>query len=123
MPRGAPAQSPPLSVPSLDALADHPELVQQLPREMVFQLYLRAHAAEVSCLVALGAAPLSPSSGDGENEELINAREAARVLGRSVSWVQQRASGTPLKYCLVRSLGRGLLFSRRKIDRLIAHET
>ena len=75
-----------------------------------------------------GAVPLPPQpsgnqpSGDREYDELINAREAARVLGRSVSWVQQRARETPLKYCLVRSLGRGLLFSRRKIDRLIAHE-
>ncbi len=123
MQRGEPEESTPVPVPSLDALADHPELAQQLPREVVFQLYVRAHAAEASCLVALGAAPVSPSSGAHEHDELINARETARVLGRSISWVQQRASETPLKYCLVRSLGRGLLFSRKKIDRLIARET
>jgi hypothetical protein len=110
----------PISIPSLDAVSERPELTQELPREISFKLYLAAQRVAATCALALARdhkAELDPA-----HDELINAREAARVLSRSVSWVQQRAREVPLKFCLVRSLGRGLLFSRRRIDRLIAHE-
>jgi len=112
----------PQAIPTLDTLADHPGAAEYLSREVLFRLYQRAHVAEVACLVALGADPDRQGRDETGHDELINAREVALVLGRSVSWVQQRARTAPLKFCLIRSLGRGLLFSRRKIDRLIAQE-
>ena len=112
----------PYPVPTLDALADRLDLAQQLPRDVAFQLYVKAHAVAGACALAV-IANEKPARGDEiEQDELINAKEVARILHRSVSWVQQHARTAPLKFCLVQSLGRGLLFSRQKIDRLIAHE-
>src|SRR5437870_4267094 len=107
------------SVPSLDAIAEQPELADGLSRQEAFRLYLKAQS--VATLALAGVLDCTPRL-DPDRDELINARETARILGRSVSWVQQRARSAPLKSCLVQSLGRGLLFSRRKIDRLIARD-
>ncbi len=107
-------------VPTLDTLADQPELAQQLPRDLVFRLYLKAHAVADACALAMVVDRAPGRGGDNEEDELIDAKEVAHILHRSVSWVQQCARTAPLKFCLVQSLGRGLLFSRRKINRLIA---
>ena len=112
----------PRPVPTLDALADHLELAEQLPREVAFRLYVKAHAVADACVLAVFADGAPVRDGGLEHDGLIDAKEAARILHRSVSWVQQHARTAPLKFCLVQSLGRGLLFSCRKIDRLIAHE-
>jgi hypothetical protein len=112
----------PHPMPTLDALADHLELALQLPRELAFRLYLKARAVADACVVAVFTEGAPAHDDDLEHDELIDAKEAARTLHRSVSWVQQHARTAPLKFCLVQSLGRGLLFSRRKINRLIAHE-
>ena len=109
-------------VPTLDVLVDHPELAQQLPREEAFRLYLKAHAVADACVLAVVADREPGRTQDVASDELIDVKEVARILHRSVSWVQQHARSSPLKSCLVQSLGRGLLFSRRKIDRLIAHD-
>lgn len=112
----------PHPLPTLDALAAHPELAQQLPRDVAFQLYLKAHAVADACALAV-VADGEPARGDDiASDELIDVKEVARILHRSVSWVQQHARTATLKFCLVQSLGRGLLFSRRKINRLIARE-
>lgn len=119
--RGQAMMPPPVAVPTLNDLDAHPELAQHLQREVAFQLYVRAHAVAAVC----GLAAMQGESHrhhDDDHDQLIDAKETARILGRSVSWVQQRARSAPIKSCLVQSLGRGLLFSRRKIDRLIARE-
>src|SRR3990172_1903372 len=92
---GQAVQLAPGPVPTLDALADHPETAEHLSREALFRLYQRAHAAEGAGLVALGADPDRQARDETGRDELINAREVARVLGRSVSWVQQRARTAP----------------------------
>ncbi len=113
----------PHPLPTLDALAAHPELAQQLPRDVAFQLYLKAHAVADACALAVVVADGEPARGDDiASDELIDVKEVGRILHRSVSWVQQHARTATLKFCLVQSLGRGLLFSRRKINRLIARE-
>ncbi len=107
---------------SLDALADHPELARQLPADEAFRLYLKAQAVAERCALAMFTAGATPHRSDPDPDELINAKEVARILHRSVSWVQQNARTARLKFCLVQSLGRGLLFSRRKIHLLITRE-
>ncbi len=108
--------------PTLDALAAHPEMVQQLPRDVAFRLYLKAHAVAAACALAFAVDGEPVRGDDVASDELIDVKEVARILHRSVSSIQQRAHSAPLKFCLVRSLGRGLLFSRRRINRLIARE-
>ncbi len=109
--------------PSLDAIAERPELARQLPREVAFTLHIKAQiAAAVCALAAVGGNPSSESNPNLDQDVLLNVKEAARVLGRSNSWVQQHARSAPLKFCLVSSLGRGLLFSRRKINLLITRD-
>ncbi len=110
------------SIPSLDAVAEHPELAEALSREVAFRLFLKVQMLATTFALALVHRSNSERASAWEREELINAREAARILNRSLSWIQQRARTAPLKFCLVQSLGRGLLFSRRKIDLLIARE-
>jgi len=112
----------PHPVPTLDVLADHLELAQQLPRDVAMRLYLKAHAVADACALAMAVDGETAGRDDVEQDQLIDAKETARILHRSVSWVQQRARTAPLKFCLVQSLGRGLLFSRRKVNLLIARE-
>jgi hypothetical protein len=102
----------PHPVLSLDALADHPELTRQLPRDEAFRLYLKAQAVAEACALAMLTAGVPARRDDPDPDELIDAKMVARILHRSVSWVQQGARTAPLKFCLMQSLGRGLLFSR-----------
>src|SRR5215468_3417428 len=99
---GAASDEGPLAeIPTLDEVADQPDLLRGLPREVTFQLHLKAQSVATTCALALVGALESTSRVDPEHDTLVNAREAARLLGRSVSWVQQRAHSAPLKFCLV----------------------
>ena len=111
-------------LPTLDQLAAQPELAANLPRDAASRLYLQAQHVMLACALVVLGEPKDAALSDGhdQHDQLIDARETARILSRSVSWVQQGAKRAPLKFCAVRSMGRTLLFSRKKIDALIARE-
>jgi hypothetical protein len=112
------------SLPTLDQLAAQPELAANLTRDAACRLYLQAQGVMLACALAVLGEPKDAAQSDGheQHDQLIDARETARILSRSVSWVQQGSKRAPLKFCSVRTMGRTLLFSRKKIDALIARE-
>lgn len=78
--------------------------------------------AAVAARLATVAPEIATKPPDDEPDELIDAKTVAAILKCSVSNVQHRAKQAPLKFSLVQSLGRGIRFSRKKIEGLIERE-
>lgn len=78
--------------------------------------------AAVAARLATVAPEIDTKPADDEPDELIDAKAVAAILKYSVSNVQHRAKQAPLKFALVQSMGRGIRFSRKKIERLIERE-
>lgn len=96
-------------------------------RPILFDHIASADARECAALLAAIAARLAMLTPDvtvpvEPSDELIDAQEVSRILKVSVRTVQARAGEAPLKAARVTSLGRGLLFSRAKVLRLIERE-
>src|SRR5262245_49966816 len=84
----------PAAVPTLDALAARPELVRNLPRNVLLDLALRCSTAHGVIAVALAAT--HPESGPArEVDELLTAGEAAVRLRRTRDWVYRHAADLP----------------------------
>ena len=86
-----------------------------------------ASAQECSALLTaiasrLAVIPPSPPAVRDDPEEALSVDEVATLLKVSRRSVQRLAHRPPLRIAVITSLGRQLLFSRRKVERLIARE-
>jgi hypothetical protein len=97
------------AAPTLDQLADHPDLAQKLPHEIAFRLHLKAQTVATACALALVSPP------NGEGDELLGVREAARRIGVSPITLAHRARKEPYSRFLVPTGSRTLRFSARAI--------
>ena len=73
------------SVPTLDALAECPELARALPRDVAFQLHLKAQAVATLCALALAGGAELPER--PPEDRLLTTAEVCGRLQRSRNWV------------------------------------
>jgi predicted DNA-binding transcriptional regulator AlpA len=115
--------SPPvLHVPSLDEIANDPELAASISPEIARTLLARCLIVQSFLFVsALTPAALSGAIDQGAgdlNDRLLSVAAAAVRLGVSKDWLYRRASKLPFT---VRLGPRRLRFSAQGIDRFIHH--
>jgi len=96
-------------LPTLDTIADEPELAKTLPRPCLFALILRAQTVQMTCANAmLTDEKASP-------DEILDCPAAARALGMSRGNLYKLAH-TTLKDLRIDNGTRSLRFSRARID-------
>lgn len=106
---------PAAAVPTLDALADRPDLAAGLPAGTLRHLRLRALMALNAAMVADPGA--DPAAGTVEPDRLLTVAEAAERLGTSKDWLYRRADRLPFTV----RLGPGQVrFSSRGIEHYLA---
>lgn len=88
---------------SLDAIATDPDLAMRLDRTTLFQLVLKAQAVMTVCALAM--------VGDDEQDEVLDATEAARRIGISPITLSHRAKQEPYSRFVVNTGSRRLRFS------------
>lgn len=112
----APHDPPPLvPVPTLEDLADRPELARTLPRAVLMDLSFRALRAQAAAHIALAALPPeSPAAALTQEDEPLDVTEAARRLGISVRTLYRGAHTTYATLCVPTGT-RNLRFSSRAI--------
>jgi predicted DNA-binding transcriptional regulator AlpA len=100
--------------PTLDAIADDPQLTADLSPDAARALWLRAHVA-LGALAPLVASPVPCTSETGE-ERLLTVDEAAAKLGMTKDWLYRKAARLPFT---VRPSPGTLRFSSLGIERYI----
>jgi hypothetical protein len=105
----------PHGVPTLDALAAHPEMVAELRVELAEALLARCHTLEGALFARLLAARTNGGPVASEEDRLLAAADAAERLATTEDWLYRHARELPFT---VRS-GRQLRFSSRGIERYI----
>ena len=103
------------NVPTLDQIAASPEVVRDLPRHTLADLSFKAISVQQAIAVALTSAEPAVAAPTGA-DALINAKEAARLLGMSVDSLYHRVKDSPYRDLTVRNGTRSLRFSVRKIE-------
>jgi len=98
---------------SLDELAKNPELVTELPREILVELYRRVARLEVDLRAQLlvSGHPEAPAPA---RDRLVDVPEAAKILNCSEDWIYRHQDELPV----VRQ-GRRVKFSLAGLDAYI----
>ena len=95
--------------PTLDALADQPDLARGVPRETPVRVL-------IACGLALIGAPTPAVAIDQAFSDTLTTEEAARLLGIAPRTLSHRARHQPYGQFLLRTGTRRLAFSRRRIE-------
>ncbi len=108
-------------VPTLDQVADKPEVLSQLPRGAVLALYARVLGVERALLLALAAnvccEPHQAELRSGAAGELLTADEVARLMGRlSRREIYRQARQFPFSTFVVRPTPGTVRFRRRLVE-------
>jgi hypothetical protein len=108
-------------VPTLDEVADKPEVLLQLPRAAVLALYARVLSVERGLLLALAAnvccEPRHAERRSGAADELLTAGEVARFMGRlSRREIYRQAQQFPFSTFVVRPTPGTVRFRRRLVE-------
>lgn len=109
-------------VPTLDEIAAEPELVKGLPRELAFQLSLKAQAVQFACALAMVDGP-QPAVTPTEDRALLDVAEAARRLGMAKGTLYRLSTGAPYRDMIVRTGTRNLRFSAQAIAAFLQRRT
>lgn len=107
----------PSRVPSLDEVAEHPELVLDLPKSAIRTMMFRAMAVQGACLVGLlgeQSAPAAPTA-----DRLLTAKEAAAILGISSLTLLRNRQQAPYRIFVVPTKARSPRFSFQRIQEYI----
>lgn len=109
------ARVPVVAVPTLDALAERPELAASLPTGVRQAFVLRALTIIAACATVTDGAPTRPAA-PAAADDLLDVDTAARRLGMSRSWLYRNARRLPFTV----PVGSLLRFDPRGIARYIA---
>jgi predicted DNA-binding transcriptional regulator AlpA len=101
----------PSAVPSLDAIAADPSLVETLPRETQAEIALRLSRAAMDIMFIVLATAPTPSR--RPEDRLLDVKEAAAKLGRTPAWLYAHWRELPFS---VTEPGQRPRFSERAID-------
>lgn len=104
------------AVPTLDQLAEDPQLARGLSRAVLMDLSTKAVMAHTVILTSLMVADAADAA-----EEYIDSNAVAALMGVSVFTVRRLAK-TTLKRCVVATGTRRLLFSRRMLDETLRQQ-
>jgi hypothetical protein len=104
------------AIPTLDEIAARPESVRDLPRHALVDLALRCATAQSAIAAALAVDVVALPAGR-EPDQLLTAREAARLLSRTPDWLYRHADELPFT---IRETGHRPRFSARGIQRYIS---
>jgi len=103
---------PPVVVPSVNDLLEHPDRVDELPAEAARALLVRLMALQPLLVTRVCGGPTTAT------ERLLRPREAAAKLGQTLSWVYKHSASLPFT---VRN-GRALRFAEAGIDAWIRRQ-
>jgi len=110
------AGSPLATVPTLDAIAGRPELVRELPHQVLVDLAFTALRVQAALHLALAVA--APGPVPRADDDLLTVDQAAAILRIGKSTLEHGAR-TTYKSLRVEMPGRGLRFSRLAIQKWI----
>jgi hypothetical protein len=119
MPTAAP--SPLVTVPSLDALADDPNIAASLPRETATVLYTQAARVEAALRARLlgDPGPASSSPEPRESEEWLNADQVEARFGIPKRWLTDHARDLRQRRIVSRPSRKLIVYHRGRLARLL----
>ena len=104
------------SLAALDELARDPAKAADLPVEVVETMLARCHTLEGTLFARLLAARTNGHA-PATDTQLVDAEDAARMLGRTTDWIYRNARSLP--FAVQQKRGAALRFSREGIERYI----
>jgi len=106
------------SIPTLDQIAEHPELAMQLPAPTLRLLMVNALKVQSVCMIALIGQPEPPPPVPAE-DRLLSSKEAAELLGLSPLTLLRGRTRAPYRDFVVQTGTRSPRFSLQRIRRYI----